>query len=458
MSSKNIFFLVLSSLLLIFGTQIFLVNDYYRTTRASWSKESNTILEQTFRNDLTIRNDAFRKIKNESTIIIAPADIDDEGIATIDFSVESVDSLSTDNQSHSVVGVIDMAIHKHISPLVPIDLHQLDSIAQSILQARDMHSNFTVNIINNSTGEILQASKDNWRFSFFLISSERLLIDAASDIALQLHLINPFKIIVKRMGLMLVSSLVLSIICMLAFIYLQKVLARQKKLVAFKNEFLGTIAHELKRPVSSLTFNLDCLSMSNSPLNSPQNSLLLYNSIRATEELNESITMIVALSKHEEGMLVLRNETIDMKSMMEELKDKFSEQRFKNKQVMIVLKVHDELTAISGDRQLLSQCFANLIDNAIKYSGDEVKVIIRLEREGSKLLVGIRDNGFGIPQEQLELIFDKYSRVHQSRTQIKGFGIGLNYVKSIVEKHQGEVRVTSEPGKGSEFCVLLPAV
>jgi two-component system phosphate regulon sensor histidine kinase PhoR len=447
MSSRNILILVLSSLLLIFGTQIFLINDYYRTTRASWSKESNTILEETFRSDLSIRNSVFREIIMDYEIVISPVDLIEENIPTVDLS---------DIQSQSVIGVLDMAIHKHISSLVPIDLRQLDSIAQTILLARDMHSNFTVNIVNNTTGEILAASKDNWRFSLFLISSERMLIDTADDIALQLHLINPFQIIIKRMGLMLTSSLVLAIICLLAFIYLQKVLARQKKLVAFKNEFLGTIAHELKRPVSSLTFNLDCLSMTNTSLNSPQNSLLLHNSIRATEELNESITMIVALSKHEEGMLMLRNESIDMKAMMEELRDKFSEQRFKDKQVMIALHVHDVQAAITGDRLLLYQCFANLLDNAIKYAGDVVKIVVRIEREGNRLLVGIKDNGFGIPPDQLDLIFDKYSRVHQSKTQIKGFGIGLNYVKSIVEKHEGEVRVTSEPGVGSEFCVLLP--
>jgi len=255
---------------------------------------------------------------------------------------------------------------------------------------------------------------------------------------------------------MLASSLILSLICILAFAYLLKVLARQKQLVAFKNEFLGTIAHELKRPVSSLTFNLDCLSMSGAPLATPQNTLLLNNSIRATDELNESINMIVTLSKHEEGMLVLNNLNIDLPGMLEELRDKFSEQRFKNKEVSISLEVAGQLPPLVGDRQLLMQCFANLIDNAIKYSGDTVEIQIRLVPEGNWVRTSIRDNGFGIPAEKIDMVFDKYSRVHLGKTQIKGFGIGLNYVKNIVEKHRGEVQVASEAGKGSEFSVLLP--
>lgn len=446
MSSKNIFILALASLLLIFGTQIYLVNDYYNTTRAAWIKESNAIIEEVFRADLTQRNTSYRNSINEENIVIGPPPPDSDNISVVD--VRDVES--------SVISVIDMAIHKHISSFVPLNLMQLDSLTSTILVARDIRSYFTVNIVNNQTGEILESSKDNWKSSLFLISSERMLIDSGSNIALQLHLINPFQEIIKRMGLMLASSLVLSLICLLAFIYLQKVLARQKKLVAFKNEFLGTIAHELKRPVSSLTFNLDCLSMSAATLDTPQNSLLLSNSIKATDEINDAIHMIVTLSKHEEGMLMLNKESIDLKSMMEELKDKFSEQRFKSKQVSISLLVDEDIRAVPGDRQLLTQCFANLLDNAIKYSGDNVEILIRLQQRANRMEVGIRDNGFGIDEDKLDLVFDKYSRVHLARTQIKGFGIGLNYVKNIVEKHGGEVKVTSKTGEGSEFCILLP--
>lgn len=447
MSSKSVFLLALIPLILIFGTQVFLVNDYYTTTRAAWIKESNTIIEEAFRKDITIRNNLYRSLTDQSTLIITPPDLNSEEIIDLDF---------TQDKSSSVISVLDMAIHKHVSVLAPLNLHQLDSVTATILETRKVNSKFTVNIVNNLTGELIEASKDNWRSSLFLISSERMLIDAENDIALQLHLINPFQVIIKRMGLMLISSLVLLIICLLIVVYLQKILDRQKKLVAFKNEFLGTIAHELKRPVSSLTFNLDCLSMSTTTLDTPQNELLLTNSIRATDELNESINMIVTLSKHEEGMLVLSRDTLDLPQLMEELKQKFIIPRFKNKQVSIQLQAKGSIPPVQGDRQLLSQCFSNLLDNAIKYSGEMVDIIIRFEIIDSMVATTIKDNGFGIPEDKLELVFDKYSRVHLGKTQIKGFGIGLNYVKSIVEKHKGEVRVSSKAGVGSEFSVLLP--
>jgi len=104
----------------------------------------------------------------------------------------------------------------------------------------------------------------------------------------------------------------------------------------------------------------------------------------------------------------------------------------------------------------LNQCFANLIDNAIKYSGVDVEITITLSEIESFVQVAIQDNGFGIPEDKLPNIFEKYNRAHAAEMKINGFGIGLNYVKTIVEKHKGRIEVSSQVRKGSEFRVLLP--
>ncbi|MDD3195791.1 MAG: hypothetical protein PHU68_08315, partial [Paludibacter sp.] len=131
-----------------------------------------------------MRNDYFRVLIDESTLVINSNNPSDENMAAVDFRKV---------KSSSVISIIDMAIHKHISTLVPLNLHQLDSVTATILETRKVNSKFTVNIVNNLTGELIEASKDNWRSSLFLISSERMLIDAENNIALQLHLINPFQ-------------------------------------------------------------------------------------------------------------------------------------------------------------------------------------------------------------------------------------------------------------------------
>jgi len=136
------------------------------------------------------------------------------------------------------------------------------------------------------------------------------------------------------------------------------------------------------------------------------------------------------------------------------MRSKFVSYPVKKVEIQTAYETNDIL--VTGDANLLSQCFANLIDNAIKYSGNEVLIVISVTKSDRWIVVSIKDNGYGIPEEKLPVIFDKYNRAHTENTKINGFGIGLNYVKTIVEKHRGEVAVESQQGFGSEFCVSLP--
>ena len=357
-------------------------------------------------------------------------------------------------KSENVLNALDLTINKFVSEKVPMNLRHLDSITGTILLSRNIHSEYMITIVDPSTGKVLKHSEKEYKATILTIPSKPLLVDLDGQNSLQLVLVNPFGLIIKRMSLMLISSLVLSIICLFAFRFLLRVLARQKQLVAFKNEFLGTIAHELKRPVASLSFNLDCLSLPAFIDNRQQRELLVSKSINATSELNDTINMIIALTKLEEGLLVLNKEPVNLNTLFDELKNKFVSYPVKKVEIQTIYGADE--TTVTGDKNLLTQCFANLIDNAIKYSNTEVLMVITTHKTGHWIIVSIKDNGYGIPQEKLPVIFDKYTRVNPDNTKINGFGIGLNYVKTIVEKHKGMVEVNSISGEGSEFSVLLP--
>lgn len=444
MSPKQITYIAVVSLVLIFATQAYLVFEYFQTTRAALIRESDAILDDVFQRDLSYRHKIYDHITHQDTITVLPAPTKQN---TTHFNAKTVN-----DNSGNVLKMVDLAINTYISKIVPMDMQKMDSITGDILQKRDIHSAYALKIVNPQTGDVLVQSKNGLKSSIFLIPSKNLRFDLENKKALQLILINPFSVIIRRMGLMLLSSLALAIICLLAFRLLIRILARQKQLVAFKNEFLGTIAHELKRPVASLTFNLDCLAM---PIADPQqHDLLVSKSINATSELNDTITMIVALAKEEEGLLTLSRERVNLRNMMEELSERFESSPVKKVDIQTVYET-DQLTML-GDRRLLTQCFANLIDNAIKYSNAEVRITITVRKAGHYTAVAIKDNGFGIPAGKLPGIFDKYSRAHAENKKINGYGIGLNYVKTIVEKHGGKVEVTSTEGTGSEFSVLLP--
>jgi two-component system phosphate regulon sensor histidine kinase PhoR len=445
MSPKHISYIAGICLLLIMVTQAYLVYDYYQTIRAGLIRESNDILVNTFRADLTSRNLAFKRIIHEDNEI-APA-------PSTKHNTFKVDLQNSNANNKNVIGNLDLVINNIISKQVPLNIVSIDSIVGTILESRNINSEYIVNITDQENSRILQQSKNKLNYSNFIVPSQLLQIDLENKKSLQLILVNPFGVIIKRMGLMLLSSLVLSLICLFAFRFLLITLARQKKLMAFKNEFLGTIAHELKRPVASLTVNLDCMTMPAFAEDKTKRELLVSKSINATTELNDTISMIVALAKVEEGLLVLNKQQIDLRQLFEELKGRFVNNAYKG--VVIQTSYQTEELIVIADIQLLSQCFANLIDNAIKYSNNEVLITITLRKEANRIAIGIKDNGFGISPEKLPSLFEKYSRAHTDNTKINGYGIGLNYVKIIVEKHKGEVSVLSEVGVGSEFVVKL---
>jgi len=448
MSPKRIAYIAFICLLFIFVTQAYLVNDFFQTTRSGLVRESDAIVEEVFKRELGQRNAYYKHIMGEDTITSLPVKRKD---ITVDCDLRSAHS-----KKDNVMLLIDLAINKFISSKVPMNLHNLDSITEVVLQERGIESDFIINIVDPSSGIVLKQSDKKFNATILMVPSKFLRIDIDNQKSLELVLVNPFNLILQRMGFMLISSLLLSIICVLAFRFLLQTLARQKQLVTFKNDFLATIAHELKRPVASLSLNLDCLSMPEFIENIPKREQLLRKSMHATTELYATINMIVALAKLEEGLLVLNKEPMNLKDLFDELKTKFITDSAKKVVIETVYQLED--FSISADVQLLSQCFANLIDNAIKYSSKEVLVIITLQKTGKWIIISIKDNGYGIPDDKLPVIFDKYMRVHTDRTTVNGFGIGLNYVKTIVEKHKGEVEVKSQLGEGSEFSVLLPEV
>jgi len=445
-NSNHIIYIVTTCIFLIFVAQGYLVMDYFSTTRSGLIRESDAILEETFKQDLNLRNKIYKHIVGEDTLKQIPPHTKAN---TVNFDM-SFKQVSHEN----VLNSLELTINSFISQTVPINIRTLDSVTSTVLRSRNIKSEFDIRLIDLKSDKTLSQSKPNKGLTIFQIPSQKLNIDLDKKQALQLTLLNPFGEILKRMGLMFLSSLSLAFICLLAFRYLIKILAKQKQLVTFKNEFLSNIAHELKRPVASLTFNLDCLSIPGTQTNPQQLQQLITRSVNATTELNDTITMIVSLSKAEEGLLQLNKTNVHIGQMLEQLENHFRSGQTKPLSIRIVLNT-EQLT-IKADEQLLHQCFANLMDNAIKYSGDDVEITVTVSAINSFVQIAVKDNGLGIPNEKLPNIFDKYTRAHTVEKKINGFGIGLNYVKTIVEKHKGHIELSSEVGKGSEFRVLLP--
>ncbi len=444
MSTKNISYIAIISIVFILLTQSYLVYDYFQTVRFALIRESDAILKEAFRKELNQRNSKYVKpeLESESTVDVNTED------DIVDFDMRKVET-----EDESLLNKFDIVMHVFISKLIPLDIQKIDSITSQILQIRNINSDFSIQLVNPKTNEILASSKDYTGSSFLVIPSQLYPLDFEEKEALQLILINPFSEIMKRMALMLLGSIVFSVISLLAFRFLILTLAKQKKLVKFKNEFLSNIAHELKRPVSSLIVNLDCLKEPEVFGNEGMRDMMLNNSVNSLTELNGTISMIVGLAKVEEGLLVLNKLPVNLVKLLDDLKSRFISSL--TKKITISTYYEADEIIVTGDGLMLTQCFANLIDNSIKYSKQQVSVDISVLVHANTVELNFKDNGIGIPEEKINNIFEKYSRV-DNNVKVNGFGIGLNYVKTIIEKHGGSIGVTSELGVGSNFKIILP--
>jgi signal transduction histidine kinase len=445
MSTKNISYIAIISIVFILLTQSYLVYDYFQTVRFALIRESDAILKEAFRNELNQRNTYVSSMQSDSVPQIN--DVDTDG-GVMDF-----DMRETGGDEESILNRLDIMLHVFISKLVPINLNKIDSVTNQILKVRNINSDYSIQLINPKTQEVLASSKDYASSSFLVIPSQLYPLDFEEKEALQLVLINPFSEIMKRMALMLLGSIVFSVISLLAFRFLIITLAKQKKLVKFKNEFLSNIAHELKRPVSSLIVNLDCLKEPEMFENVGMRDMMLNNSVNSLTELNGTISMIVGLAKVEEGLLVLNKLPVNLVKLLDDLKSRFISSL--TKKITISTYYEADEIIVTGDGLMLTQCFANLIDNSIKYSKQQVSVDISVLVHANTVELNFKDNGIGIPEEKINNIFEKYSRV-DNNVKVNGFGIGLNYVKTIIEKHGGSIGVTSELGVGSNFKIILP--
>ncbi len=441
--------------LLIFLAQTYIVYSNFNQTRDFLTRETNAVIEEAFKSELDMRQQS--RVRGSKLEVIPPARTEKNNtVFNLDKTgkgSKKVENNSIDN--HDVIGLINTATHLYVSKSVPLDIQRLDSITSTILEKRNIHSDFVVRKVQPVSEEVLQSSKETFSASRFLIKSNYLALDFEEKESLQLVLINPLGSIFKRIGTLLISSFLLSLFCFYGLWFLFRTLNRQKKLMEVKNDFFGNTAHELKRPVAQLHMAIEALMKPTIYEHPAKRDRYLSISRDATKDMAEKINMIMTLSMAEEGVFKLNYSHFNLLEEVQKLKEQF--QTVTDKKVNIHIEKTSEDFQINADRDHIRQCLANLLDNAVKYSGDSVLISIHLQRLKDSLNISVKDNGIGIEAVKLKSVFEKYTRLNNENGSPSGFGIGLNYVKTVIEKHAGSVEVKSEKGKGSEFILCMPA-
>ncbi|GAX60270.1 signal transduction histidine kinase [Candidatus Scalindua japonica] len=218
-------------------------------------------------------------------------------------------------------------------------------------------------------------------------------------------------------------------------------------------QFTADVSHELRTPVASLKTGIEV--MLSKDRTAAEYRKLLYHSLVSLERITRTISDLMELSRSDSGSNILHLKSFNLGNTLKEIQRKFSPVS-DTKNIVLSNKEFPEVE-INGDKIMLRRVFANLLDNAIKYTSPGGRVYISLEDRNDDVIVSITDTGVGITEESLRKIFDRCFRVDTSRSgETGGSGLGLSISKNIVEFHKGRIEVRSDIGVGSTFDVILP--
>ncbi|MBX2871657.1 MAG: HAMP domain-containing histidine kinase [Saprospiraceae bacterium] len=269
---------------------------------------------------------------------------------------------------------------------------------------------------------------------------------------LSLHMPNQ-QLLSQRaiLGLFLLSMLMMGILIYL-FAHILNALSLQKKLGQMKDDFVNNLTHEFKTPLGAIRLASSVLRHSDNPKKRATYLDLIANE---SKRLEEQVDRMLQLSTLDAGRDGLEKETLNLHELIKEVVDRLRP-LLVQKKGEIDLQLNLENAEIEADRDHFGNCIYNLIDNAIKYGGVTPKIAVITSRKGGTSQVIVRDQGPGIPPAHQEAIFDRFYRAQEDdRYKGKGFGIGLSYVKTIVDAHGARVRLNRHYKAGCEFIIEL---
>ena len=335
----------------------------------------------------------------------------------------------------------------------------LDSLISSELNVRGIDAFFEAGIYKPEYDTMLMRSSltppremIKKGFAFRLFSSDIF----TSPEYLIIYFPGEQKYLLTELWGMLLISIILIIAIMYSFVYTVMTIFRQKRLSEMKNDFINNMTHEFKTPISTISLACEALSdadmIKNKDLfNNYLNIILGEN--RRLAGMSDTILQTAVIEK---GQLKMKKEKVDLHAIIIDVIKNIRIQ-VEIKDGVIVKNLGAAQSILEGDKVHLTNLIYNLLDNANKYTPRRPHIRIFTENNSNGILLTIEDNGIGIGKADQKKIFDKLFRVPTGNIhEVRGFGLGLSYVKAIVEEHKGKITVDSEMNKGSTFRVFLP--
>jgi two-component system phosphate regulon sensor histidine kinase PhoR len=327
------------------------------------------------------------------------------------------------------------------------DLTKVDSIYVTLLHKKNIHVRYQLNYVD-SLGNTIKSSGEDIDKGFNTIAVP--IVNGTKTEAVVK--ISPPTIFQSMIRILLVSILIFFFI-IACLIYEVRIFLTQCHLDQLRKNFIHALSHDMKTPLATIHSVL--IQLNNTSLD-----LIMKNKFNAiateqTLNLQDIVNRILTIAYIDQKQLALNKQAIDLPQMMHSLIDKFMVRNEKN--IIFSEKYDLKENQIYADSFYLKNAISNLIDNAIKYSGNSVKIDIQCTMEDKQIYIRIKDNGLGVSEKDRQKIFDRFERGTEiERKQVSGFGLGLNYVKRVIEAHGGVIALVSTEGIGSEFVITIP--
>lgn len=340
----------------------------------------------------------------------------------------------------------------------PMSLHNLDSITAELLIQNGLGNKYYINIINLRTGEKINGIGTQKEPSFMAIKPKYFPIRSDYTQVVQLIITNPNKTFLERMGLMIAGTFIIMLLVIVCISYQVRFISRFEKIFQIREDFSYAMIHDMKTPLTSIIMALKFLR--SGKLDNRQEMKDKYFDI-AENEADHLLTLtnkVLTISKLENHKLEMNRTEVELIPIIEKLTEKFKAKSQKTVNFITDIKAE---TAYA-DVEYLEEVLSNLIDNSVKYSDESVEIRISTARDDRYTVLKVYDNGFGISDKDIHLIFRKFERAsavkRNRRNGASGFGLGLNFVDQVVEAHHGKIFVSSIEGEFTEFTIYLPLI
>ena len=260
-----------------------------------------------------------------------------------------------------------------------------------------------------------------------------------------------------KMTIWIFSSFILLVV-LCFFFYTIFIILKQFRLVELQKDFVNNMAHEFKTPISTIAISADTLS-DPALVKNPDRYHSYVNIIKnETTRLRNQVDKLLQIAKMERDKIELHEEETDLHSLIREVTPNLSI-KLNEDNGRVECRLDARQYRIMADRVHLTNIIYNLVDNAVKYTDQDPQIEIDTWNEGEEVMLSIKDNGIGIPKEYQSKVFEKFFRVPTGNIHnVKGFGLGLHYLRLVVNAHKWKIKLESEQNRGSNFMILIPYI